>query len=304
MTERLPPHPLSQIYGKPALELALHLLDSVPVEQRQLLLAWIRSAAENLSASELREPTIRVPLFESHVVSLLNLAVAAGDLRRYANDWTPPELEEVAALLVSASLIRRASAQTGTPAATTEAGERAAARRGWQTVEQAITDLKQLEDQLVELGEAALSGRPADLQTWRADEDDGTFADAAGDVRRRLDFVAHNPGLFAGTALDAALRAKAEELHADAWAFFRGREGRGVPKTQLTLARDQAFTLLIPRVERLRLILRAAYPDNAEARAKVDGVFWRRLERLAKPRRKRATEEPAPTVPGGGRGPE
>ncbi|MBI5480697.1 MAG: hypothetical protein HY906_17700 [Deltaproteobacteria bacterium] len=297
MPQRLVPHPFEELFGQPALELALHRLDSLPVQATNRIVLWLRRSAEGLTEGELREPTIRVGLFESYVVSLLNLAGEVTDMRRYAPDWNAVELEESAGLLLAAALVRRASAQTAAPVASTDAGEQAAARRGWRTVEDAVTDLKEYEDALVELGEAALSDRPAALDAWRKDQDDGTFEDAAGDVRRRLDFVADKPTFFAGTVIDADYLQRGETLHSDAWAFFRGREGRGVPKTQLTLARDQAFTLLLARIERLRLILAAAYRENPEARAKVEGRFWRRLERLSKPRRKRTTEPEAPAGP-------
>jgi hypothetical protein len=145
------------------------------------------------------------------------------------------------------------------------------------------------QDKFVELGEAALSGQPALLDQWREDTDDGSFADAADDVRRRLDFVAANKAPFEGSKVNAALLQEGEALHRDALAFFKGREGTSAPKEKLTLARDQAFTLLLNRLDRLQLILRAAYRDDPEARKKIDGGYWRRLQRLSRPRRKRKT---------------
>ena len=139
----------------------------------------------------------------------------------------------------------------------------------------------------MELGEAVLSNQPALLDQWREDTDDGTFSDAAEDVRRRLDLRAANNGLFNGSAVTPDLIEKGEVLYRDAMAFFKGREGVGLPKQQLTLARDQAFTLLLERVDRLRLVLRAAYRNDAEARRKIQGGYWKRLERLSRPRRKR-----------------
>ncbi|MFW5740073.1 MAG: hypothetical protein ACOC1F_06875 [Myxococcota bacterium] len=154
-------------------------------------------------------------------------------------------------------------------------------------VEDAISELKECETELVELGEAVVSGYPDLLRAWREDTDDGSFPDAASDVRRRLDLIQSNEDKFENTVVTQELRDRAEALHGDAWAFYRGREGRTASKTQLTLARDHAFTLLLERVDRLRLVLRAAYYGNAEVRKKIEGGYWRRLERLSMPRRKR-----------------
>lgn len=74
-------------------------------------------------------------------------------------------------------------------------------------------------------------------------------------------------------------------------AFFRGREGRQIPKTRLTLARDQSFTMLLISLEELRPLLRAAYRKTPEALARIDGTFWKNLERLSRPRKKRKKEE-------------
>jgi hypothetical protein len=249
------------------------------------IVTWIKTASA--SVAQTREPTISVPLFDNYVLSLLRLGHGLKEPKRFAPDWNPQELEDIAALLLATVLFRRARAGTTVPAASSEEGEQAAARRGWNVVEDAISELKDFENEIVELGAAVLSGQPDLLKTWLEDTDDGSFPDAAGDVRRRLDFVVGHEDKFANTVVDKPMRDRGESLLADAGAFYRGREGRGTPKTQLTLARDQAFTLLMERLPRLQLVLRAAYRGNAEAREKIDGGYWRRLQRLSMPRRKR-----------------
>ena len=294
MPSSLPPNPFQSLYNKTALDLASESFDSVPVKDTDRIIEWIGKAAEG--KDDVREPTVSVPLFETYTLSLLSLAKGIDKPKFYAPDWKDSELEDIAALLVGAALVRRARAGTAAAVAATEEGEDAAKRRGWKVVEDAIGQLKDCESELVELGESVLSGYPTLLQKWREDTDDGSFPDAASDVRRRLDIVKANEDKFKDTVVTQELRDRAEALHADAWAFYRGREGRLTSKTQLTLARDRAFTLLLERLDRLRLVLRAAYRGNAEVRQKIEGGYWRRLERLSMPRRKRKGSTTDPTT--------
>ena len=132
MPSPLPAHPLKKLYDKSALELALHSFEALPIVQTDEVAAWIGAAAEGIDEKDLREPTINTPLFEGYIVTLLRLAGSRDDLDHYAPDWTPTETEDIAALLVSASLTRRARAATPTPAATSDDGAEAATRRGWR----------------------------------------------------------------------------------------------------------------------------------------------------------------------------
>jgi hypothetical protein len=291
--EPLTPSPVPSIFSQPALDLTLKGFHSLEVKGVSVLVDWVAENAAHLTPETLKEPTIKVPLFESYVISTLGLAAAAKDIKLFAPDWDSNELEESASLLVAAFLIRRESSQKAAQTSSSPEGEEAATRRGWKVVEDAISDLKEDEDELVALGAAILSGKPEKLAAFVEDTDDGSFADAAGDVQRRLDFIKHedHKALFANTAITEEFLTKRQQLFNDAWAFFLGREGRQVPKTKLTLARDQAFSLLLERLIRLQHILKAVYYRNAEAREKLEGSYWKRLERLGKARRKRTPQE-------------
>lgn len=289
---RLSPHPLAAIYNNTtALVLATERLSTLPVAGVDKVIAWLDEAARAYKENELREPKIRYLSFEAYVVGLLGIARQTEELTRYAPDFDPLELEEAAALLVSAAIVRRDAAQLPIPLSSSPEGEEAATRHGWKTLDDTISDLKAYEDELVELGEAVLSGKPALLEPWSEDVDDSSFQDAADDVRRRLDFVAKHKDAFQHTAIDEPLLARGEALYRDSVAFFRGREGRTVPRAARTHARYQAFTLLLERTLRLQRILKAAHRQNQELREKIDGGYWRNLEKLARPRRKTKKDE-------------
>ncbi|MFW5740072.1 MAG: hypothetical protein ACOC1F_06870 [Myxococcota bacterium] len=121
MPAPLPPNPIESLYTKPALELVLDSFDSVPVKGIDQVVAWINKAAEGVT--DLREPTISVPLFETYVLSLLMLAKAVDDPAYYAPDFQANELDDIAALLLAAALVRRARAGSATAVAATEEGD-------------------------------------------------------------------------------------------------------------------------------------------------------------------------------------
>jgi hypothetical protein len=294
----IPKHPFATLYGKPAIELVLTELDTIKPKEIDTVISWVKATTEELQVQDLREPTVSMPLFEESTLSLLRLAQkAAPELPSYQPDFEDSEIEDTAALLLAATLIRRESANTTTSVSSTPEGDEVATRRKWKTLEDAITALKTYEDEIVELGSAVLRKKRDLKAQWEHDEDDGTFIDAAGDVRRRLDFVDKHKELFKGSKINNDFLKQGEDLYKDAMAFFRGREGRQTPKTEMTLARDQAFTLLIKSIEELRPLLILAYKGDTDAQSKLAGKFWKRLERLSKPRKPRKSDESASGTP-------
>ena len=268
------------------------VFNNLQLKEIKKITDWVQQTANSIE--DLRQPSLPYAHFESYILSLFGLLRGVADVVPFAPDWTPDEFEEDAALFLAMHIIRREAAakSTSEAASSTTAGEEAATRHKWSTVQDAIGELKEFEDALVEDGESILSGDPKRLAAWIEDVDDGTFEDAAGDVERRIDFVEHpdNTALFHKSIINAERITAAKALLSDARAFFRGREGRNTPKTVLTLTRDQAFTVLFPRIERLQRILRAAYRGNQEARTKIEGGHWKRLARLTRPRAKRKSD--------------
>lgn len=290
----MPKNPFETLYGQSATKLAIEKLDSLEVKETDTIVAWIKAEYEASGSPEMREPTVQFDLFENQGASVTRLAHAAQDkLKEIDPEYKPEETERLAALVIGASLIRRASQMATPPVSSNPEGETAAKKRGWKTLEDAIKHLKVYEDKLVSKGLAVLRKQKELRAAWEEDEDDGTFLDAAGDVQRRLDFAAQPAykALFTNTKVNAELLGEGSELYVDAMAFFRGREGREIPKTRLTLARDQAFTLLLIALDDLRPLLLDAYEDNEEAQGKLEGSFWKRLAKLSKPRKLRKKDE-------------
>jgi hypothetical protein len=290
----VPQHPFEKLYKDTATTLTIEKIDTLEVKETDTVVAWIKEEYEASGSPDLREPTVQFDLFENQGASITRLAHAAQDkLKEIDPEYKVEETERLAALLLGASLIRRASQMATPPISSNPAGEAAATKRGWKTLEDAIKQLKVYEDKLVRKGTAVLRKQKDLRAAWEQDEDDGSFLDAAGDVQRRLDFAAQPAykALFANTKVNAELLGEGSELYVDAMAFFRGREGRDIPKTRLTLARDQAFTLLLIALDDLRPLLLDAYENNEEAQGKLEGNFWKRLAKLSKPRKLRKKDE-------------
>jgi hypothetical protein len=290
----MPKHPFEKLYGDNAVTLTIEKIDTLEVKETDTVVVWIKEEYEASGSPDLREPTVQFDLFENQGASITRLAHAAQDkLKEIDPEYKVEETERLAALLLGASLIRRASQMATPPISSNPTGEAAANKRGWKTLEDAIKQLKVYEDKLVRKGAAVLRKQKDLRAAWEEDEDDGTFLDAAGDVQRRLDFAAQPAykALFANTKVNAELLGEGSELYVDAMAFFRGREGRDIPKTRLTLARDQAFTLLLIALDDIRPLLLDAYENNEEAQGKLEGNFWKRLAKLSKPRKPRKKDE-------------
>lgn len=299
---RFSPPPFLSLYGKSALTLALQELDSMDVLGVPELVSWVTASALELAEEDLREPTLPLPLFEPYVLGLFPLALAVPDLKRFCPSYEPVELEENAALLIALSHFRVEASKKPSLLSGSQEGEEVAKRRGWSTLQDPINDLAAFESDLVTLGLPIVEDDVELLSLWQAPKEDGSYTAQAFSVRTKLDLVRTYAARFAETAVDAALVARGKKLLTDGGLFFRGREGRFLPKTELTLARDQAFTLLLSRVERMQRYLRAAYLKNPKALEKLDGVFWKRLSTISKPRKPRKApviaREPVPAGSG------
>ena len=295
MVQRLTPSPLVTWYGKPVLELAQQDFTQLVVKGVADVRGWVSGNTQELVVSGLKEPTLRLPQVDPYVQNLLRLAGRVPNLAVYSPGYEGAELEEVGALLVSTVILRVAQANAPTRAATSAEGEEAAKRHGWVRLEDAIAELVAYEEELVVLGAPVLQDDPALLEVWEKEKEDASFTAAAFAVRRRLVLVGEHELLFAQTAVTSERVARGQKLHEDAWGFYRGREGRLSPRKDLTLGRDEAFSLLLPRLERLQRVLRAAYLTDKAAREQIEGGHWKRLASLSKPRRKRSGEEQVPT---------
>lgn len=286
-------NPFPALYGKSATQLVIEDIDAIEVKDIDTITAWMKKEYEESGEKDLREPTIRFALFENQAVSVVRLTHAAHDrLPSIDPSFETAETERTAALVLAAHLLRRASRMAVVPVSADPAGEEVAARRKWSTLQDAIDDLKVYEAKLVRKGSAALRKHRALRDRWEEDKDDGTFEDAADDVRRRLDFAAQPEfkAIFQNSRVNEELLAEGHALYKDAMVFYRGREGRNIPKVGITLARDQAFTLLLKALDELRPLLVEAYEGNEDALKKLEGEFWRLLDRFSKPRKPRKKE--------------
>jgi hypothetical protein len=280
--------PFPTLYGSSALDLVIQHFVTMAVREVDQVLAWLLQVSNGLKEGDLREPTIRFTFFENHIRTLLEVATGTPNLSAYAPDFDSVELEDIAALLAAATLMRRQYLE-GAPVSTSQAGEVAATRRGWSVVKDAVDTIWKHVERLDILGAAVLSSHPDLLEEWRTYLPGDGFVSAAEELRRRLDFIQAREALFANSAAAASF-VEGEALLTDAWDFYRGREGRRISRVQLTLGRDIAFTLLLHRVERLQHVLKAAYFDNRspEMDEKLNGKHWKTLSRISRPRRKKA----------------
>lgn len=284
---QLPESPFQNIYQKSLHELIAGI-DSLELREIDTVSLWVKTSYEASGAPPEKEAATKLEYFEPGAVSVASLALSKrGELKALDPNFEPSEVDELAALLLALSLLRRAASGTVAPVSSNPEGEEIAARRKWSTLADAIADLKDYEGRLVKKGAVVLR-RDADLLAqWEADTDDGTFNDAADDVRRRLDFVAARKALFQGGVVTAKLLEEGETLFKESKIFFRGREGRTIPKEQLTQHRDWALTMLILALRQIQPLLVEAYEGNEHALLKLSGDFWRKLNKLAKPRRPR-----------------
>ncbi len=133
--------------------------------------------------------------------------------------------------------------------------------------------------------------RPDLLSVWQAAPADGSFIAMADSVQVRLDLAKEHSALFANTRVDTELLDRGKKLLKEARVFFRGREGRELPRQRLTLARDQAFSMLLPRLERQRVVLRSAYFGDALSLKLIDGTFFKNLSRISKARKPRKAKK-------------
>jgi hypothetical protein len=284
---QLPESPFQSIYQRPLNELIAGI-DSLELLNIDTISHWVKSAYEASKPPEEKEATVKLDYFEPHVLSVVSLALSAKDgLKQIDPNFEPSEVDDLASLLLALSLLRRAAKKSVVPVSSDPEGEAIAKRRQWSTLADAIADLKEYEGRLVKKGRLVLRKNATLRNEWEADTDDGTFTDAAGDVRRRLDFVGDHKDLFQGGVVTPKLLEEGELLHREGNVFFRGREGRSIPKEQLTLYRDWALTMLIPALEEIQPLLVESYEGNEQALSKLEGDFWKQLNKLSKPRRPR-----------------
>ena len=147
---------------------------------------------------------------------------------------------------------------------------------------------------LLVLGRAVLADEPELLGELEEDEDDGSYADAAGDVQRRLDLIAQHKALFETSAMTPAIVAEASSVVQDAELFRRGSEGLRDLEARTRERRLRAFTLVHRELRSLQAALRLTYADDPSKEDRINGRYWRTLESLARPRR---SAPAAPEIP-------
>jgi len=242
-------------------------------------------------------------LVASSVIDLTVTECAA--VAAKAGHYKRERVDALAQMLVAASLLQRFRRAKDRREITVEEAQTASEARGWSTLEDAIKTLKEVEQDLVLKGSAALIDQPDDQEEFLEDTDDGSFSDAFGDVERRMDLAGKHPTLFAAVGVDEAYVEKLRQLLQDAQGFHRGREGVGKGAKQMTYQRDLAFSLSLIELKKLQIVLACTLSDRPEHADRIAGKYWRRVDSFARKRRRRkqpvaATEAAQPAEPAGG----
>ncbi|MFW5740333.1 MAG: hypothetical protein ACOC1F_08200 [Myxococcota bacterium] len=259
---------------------------------------WVAQCGEDVDPDSLKEPTLRFSNYLQHGSSVIALAVKEWDtIAPRARHYDRARVDDLARLLIAATLLTRFRGTTSQSETSNEEARAVAQARGWSNLEDAIAVLKDEERCLVVLGKSALIDHPAVQEEYLLDEDDGSFADAFSDVRRRLDMALKHSELFEAVGLDAARIHAVEQLLQDAIVFHRGRESAGAPARKMTLQRDMAFSLSLIELKKLQAVLEAALWDRPELQDRIGGTYWRRVDSFARSRRPRKTEEPGGETP-------
>ncbi len=129
--------------------------------QVEALGTWVEELAAGLDPEQLKEPTIGLTNYQQHASSVIDLAVNEwATVADKASHYERERLDALAQVLVAAYLIQRFRRAKDRRETTVEEAQAAGEARGWSTLEDAITTLKDVEDDLVTKGNAALIDHP------------------------------------------------------------------------------------------------------------------------------------------------
>ena len=285
------------------IQLLLGGLELMRLEGSQVdaLGAWVDQCGEGVSQDQLKEPTLGLNNYLQHACSVIALTVTNWDtVKERAGHYERDRVDDLARLLVAASLLTRFRAAVGRSETSVKEARVVAQARGWTNLADVIEVLKTHERRLITLGKAALIDQPEDQEVFLQDEDNGSYADAFDDVRRRLDLTHKHTTLFAAVGLNDSAIQVLDTLLQDATIFHRGREGAGTPAHKVTVQRDLAFSLSLIELKKLQAILEAAFIDRPDLQERIEGAYWRRVDSFARKRRPRKSDTEAGQPSGDG----
>jgi hypothetical protein len=258
--------------------------EGLPFDALPLVSSYADALAEACSG-RLQRPRVSVALVRNITASVVGLAADNVEaLVGVFEDYRDEEHVAPAALALALDLVeRRRALQEAATGSTAEAVQVAEAR-GWGNVQDVIASLSAIEGQLVSLGMGALRHAPALAARFGEDADDGSYADAASDVQRRLDLIAE-PVLapfFAKVTKTTPAVSEASALLRDAHVFRQAREGRLAESVALTRRRNALFTGWQAAMDSLQKALRLTFADRPEVLARVEASYWWNVGRLGR----------------------